>query len=102
VAYDDFTANAWSLIEPDILGMLPLRDVNWRSPVSSSFVSIPLLPLRFLPSSASLFKDTDHPFRWFLAPYVNLYLISVETLDAYRSIKPKIKLWVDGFNGVKR
>jgi len=90
-------------VEAELLSNVPLRDIKWKSSVSSSPVSISQLPLRFLPATASLFKDTDHPFRWFLAPYVNMYLISgVESLEAYRAIKPKLKSWVDSFNGVRR
>ena len=102
VSFDDSAAQVWPLIENDIISALPLRDVVWKSNLSSTLVNVSKLPLRFLPSTASLFKDTDHPFRWFLAPYVNLYLIPVESLEAYRHVKPKIKAWVDNYNGVKR
>jgi len=48
-----------------------------------------------MPPTANLFKDTDHPFRWFLAPYAEIYLIRAESLDIYKSMKPAIKAWVD-------
>ena len=60
------------------------------------------LPLRFMPSTASLFKDTDHPFRWFLAPYGNIYFISADTLEAYKDARPAIKKWVETVVGLKR
>ena len=55
-----------------------------------------------MPSTASLFKDTDHPFRWFLAPYGNIYFISADTLEAYKDAKPAIKKWVETVVGLKR
>jgi hypothetical protein len=87
--------NQWGNIEQMINERLPLRDITWKSPISSSFITINQLPLRFLPSDASLFKDTDHPFRWFLSQYVCLYLFVAETLDAYKVAKPQVKKWVE-------
>ena len=48
-----------------------------------------------MPSSANLFKDTNHPFRWFLAPYVYLYVLSVGDMAAYKAAKPSLKAWVE-------
>lgn len=101
ISYED-NYNAWGIIEQEIQENLPLKDVSWKSHVSSNPVSVSSLPLRFLPSSATLFKDTDHPFRWFLAPYVSIYVISGETMDAYKTSRPKIKSWIDAFIGLKR
>ncbi len=92
----------WAKLEKILIERLPLRDVTWKSPISSSYITIDKLPLRCLPSSANLFKDTDHAFRWFLAPYINLYLLSAETIDAYKNSKMNIKKWVDLYNGAKK
>ena len=94
LAYDD-PSGVWPSVLEYITPSLPLRDVVCKSPTSGASISLALLPLRFMPSTANLFKDTDHPFRWFLAPYVELYLVRAETLDNYKSIKPSIKAWVD-------
>lgn len=101
ISYDDPDGN-WSKIEQLIMDRLPLREVTWRSPISSSFIRIPKLPLRFLPSDASLFKDTDHPYRWFLSQYVNLYIVVAETLDTYKTVRPNVKKWVDSINNTRR
>lgn len=51
----------------------------------------------------SLFKDTNHAFRWFLAPYVHLYILGSESLDAYKVQKPIVKNWVNLYNtGTKK
>lgn len=84
-----------------LVNELPLRDVTWKSPISASFITIDKLPLRFLPSSASLFKETEHAFRWLLAPYVQLYLLVSESLDAYKTAKVNLKKWVDLRNATK-
>lgn len=75
--------------------MLPLREVTWKHPTSSVYITIPKLPLKFLPSSAALFKETDHPFRWFLAPYVYMYITSVDSAESYKAVKPVIKQWTE-------
>ena len=100
ISYDDPDGH-WEKVQQHILDRLPLRDVTWKSPISSSFITIDKLPLRFLPSSANLFKDTDHSFRWFLSPYVYIYLLVAETLDAYKVVKPTVKKWVDSHNTPK-
>jgi hypothetical protein len=103
LSYED-PSSMWPLLEKDLLPKLPLRDVSIR--VSSAPNALPTiidrLPLRCLPATASLFKDTDHPFRWFLAPYVCVYLVVCESLDAYKSMKPKLKAWVDSHSGLKK
>ena len=126
ISYDD-PAKLWtSFIHKELMERLPLEDVTWKSPISAAFVTIPVLPLRFLSSTANLFVDTDHKFRWFLAPYVHVYVVSAETLDSYRHCKPGlfkaliilsinpslsiqfrisipvIRQWVDAHSGVKR
>lgn len=88
----------WKDLQDALNEELPLRDVTWKSPMSSTFITISTLPLRFLPSSANLFKETDHAYRWFLAPYVQLYLLGAESLDSYRAVKPSLKKWVDQKN----
>jgi hypothetical protein len=100
ISYEDPDGH-WSKFEGHILDRLPLRDVTWKSPISASYITINQLPLRFLPASAPLFKDTDHSYRWFLSPYVNLYILGAETLDAYKSVKSSIKKWVEQQNAVK-
>eukprot|EP00981_Chlorochromonas_danica_P003729 scaffold686_cov177-Ochromonas_danica.AAC.13 len=89
------------MVQPVLVNELPLRDVTWKSPISASFITIDKLPLRFLPSSASLFKETEHAFRWLLAPYVQLYLLVSESLDAYKTAKANLKKWVDLRNTTK-
>lgn len=76
--------------------------MTWKSPISSSYITIDRLPLRLLPSSANLFKDTDHAFRWFLAAYVNIYILRAESMDAYKQCKPSLKKWSDQYNGPKK
>jgi hypothetical protein len=102
VAYDDPSGTCWPLIEKEIQEGLPLKDVTWKNPISSSTSVIPKLPLRFMVSTHSLFKDSEHPFRWFLAPYVYLYFVNAESLDALKTIRNNIKAWVDSHSGVKR
>ena len=102
ISYDD-PAKLWtSFIHKELMDRLPLEDVTWKSPISTAFITIPELPLRFLSSTANLFVDTNHKFRWFLAPYVHVYVISAETLDSYRHCKPSIRQWVDAHSGVNR
>ncbi len=55
-----------------------------------------------MPSSSNLFKDSEHPFRWFLAPYVNIYFLIAENIDAYRNQKAEIKKWASGHNSNQR
>ena len=93
--------NIWPSIEKIILDRLPLKDVTWRNPASSSFVSIEKLPLRFLSSSAKLFNETQHPYRRFLAPYVHVYILVAESMDAYKAKKSFVKKWLEPLNNTK-
>lgn len=93
--------NIWSSIENFIIDRLPLKDVTWKNPVSSSFINIEKLPLRFLSSSAKLFNETQHPYRRFLAPYVHMYLFSAESMDAYKANKSFVKKWLEPINNIK-
>jgi hypothetical protein len=104
ISFHDPNNNVWSLLQPSIFERLPLRDISWKSTgaISLSQGHVEKLPLRFMPSTASLFKDTDHPFRWFLAPYGNIYFVSADTLEAYKDAKPAIKKWVETVVGLKR
>jgi len=97
IAFED-PSEVWTEIQNDISERLPLRDVTWKHPVTSVFITISKLPLKFVQANSAYFKDTNHPYRWFLAPYVNLYVISPDTLDAYKSLKQVIKSWVEGNN----
>lgn len=38
--------------------------------------------MRCLPSDAALFKDCEHVFRWFLAPYASIYVIGIAADEA--------------------
>jgi hypothetical protein len=55
-----------------------------------------------MPANATIFKDVDHPFRWFLAPYIQIMIVSCETTDAYKALKVKLRQWVEGRMGTKR
>lgn len=55
-------------------------------------VSIEDMPLRCLPSDANLFKDCDHMFRWFLAPYANIFVIPGASLSP--AIASELMQWV--------
>jgi len=100
IGYDD-KSNVWPTIQKFVCDRLPLKDVVWKSPISSSFVNIEKLPIRFLPSSAKLFNETQHPYRRFLALYVHVYLLCVESMDAYKTNKPFIKKWLEPYNNAK-
>lgn len=100
LSYED-PDNKWELIQPILLEELPIRDVTWKSPISASYITIDSLPLRFLSSSAPLFKDTEHAFRWLLAPYVHFYILTSETMDAYKIAKTNVKKWIDARNNQK-
>jgi hypothetical protein len=91
----------WPAIQKFICDRLPLKDVTWRSNISLSFVNIEKLPLRFLPANAKLFNETQHPYRRFLAPYVHLYLLCAESMDAYKTSKATIKKWLEPYNNPK-
>lgn len=102
LAYDD-PYNAWDRLSKELLPLFPLRDITWKSPLSSSSqITIDKLSVRCIPTSASLFKDTDHPFRWFLAPYVNIYIFVCDSTDVYKSRKNKLRQWIDSLSGHKR
>jgi hypothetical protein len=94
ISYDD-PSQLWGTIEEALISKFPLKDVTWRSPISTTQITIDRLPLRCVPANASLFKDTDHPFRWFLAPYINIFVLSCESADTYKSIRTKLKQWVE-------
>ena len=101
IAYDD-PANIWNLIEKGLQSCNPLRDVTWKSQLSSSLITIAKLPIKFLPSTSSLFKDSDHPYRWFLAPYIHLYIVVAETMESYKSQRSTIKQWVSNIKQAQR
>lgn len=104
ISYHDPSGNIWNSVQQGILDRLPLRDVLCKSTstISSSQAAVARLPLRFMPSTASLFKDTDHPFRWFLAPYTNVYFVQVNSMESYKDSKAVIKKWIDATVGSKR
>jgi hypothetical protein len=37
-----------------------------------------------------------------LAPYVQIYIVVCESTDLYKTVKPKIRQWVEARSGVKR
>ena len=78
--------------------LLPLQRVTFPSPIGSSQIFVEKLPVRFLSSDSNLFQDSDHPFRWFLAPYVSIYVIVAESLTSYRNVKTRIDNWVTSVN----
>jgi hypothetical protein len=100
IGYEDKN-DMWPAIQKFICDRLPLKDVTWRSNISLSFVNIEKLPLRFLPANAKLFNETQHPYRRFLAPYVHLYLLCAESMDAYKASKATIKKWLEPYNNPK-
>jgi hypothetical protein len=101
ISYDD-PSSLWTLAENDINTMIILQDITLRIITSSTNITIKSLPLRYMPSNANLFKDSDHPFRWFLAPYVYVYILGAENMDSYRGQRSSIKTWVDSHSGIKR
>lgn len=100
IGYED-KSEVWPIIQKFVCDRLPLKDVTWRSNISSSFVNIEKLPLRFLPASAKLFNETMHPYRRFLGPYVHMYLLRAESMDAYKAAKSTMKKWVEQYNSNK-
>ena len=102
IAYYD-PSEIWNLIQDYILKKIPLRQILIeRINEPNSRIIVDHLPLKFLPSTAALFKDTDHPFRWFLAPFCSLYFIQAETLEAYKEIRIQIRKWIETFTTGKR
>ena len=49
-----------------------------------------IVPLRCLEASANIFKDTDHPFRWFLAPYAHLFVLDSSSPSTW----DRLEAWV--------
>ena len=50
---------------------------------------------------AELFRDSDHPFRWFLAPYCSLYFFSCGTFEDYKdNHRPRIRKWMEASFGL--
>lgn len=101
LGYED-PSNTWSIIDKDLNSKFPIENVSFKSQSNQEDVKITSLPLRCMPMSANLFKDTHHPFRWFLAPYVHFYILVCEGLDAYKITKPKVKAWIESQNTLKR
>ncbi len=101
IAYSD-PDNIYNLIESELTSRIPLKNIIWKNPVSSVSTTLPSLPIRFMEASHSLFKDIDHPFRWFLAPYVNLFLVGIQSLDAIKTLRSTLRTWVDSHSGVNR
>mmetsp|Transcript_24398 Transcript_24398/g.40609 ORF Transcript_24398/g.40609 Transcript_24398/m.40609 type:complete len:329 (+) Transcript_24398:41-1027(+) len=93
--------DVWPVIQKFVCDHLPLRDVTWKSPISSSFVNIEKLPLRFLPYTSKLFNETHHPYRRFLAPYVHVYFLCAESMEQYKNSRATIKKWVEPYNSTK-
>ena len=101
IAYSD-PDNIFSLIDSELTSRIPLKNIIWKNPLSSVSTTLPSLPIRFMEAGHSLFKDIDHPFRWFLAPYVNLFLVGVQSLDALKTLRSTLRTWVDSHSGVNR
>ena len=101
IAYSD-PENIYNLIENELISRIPLKNIVWKNPVSSVSTTLPLLPIRFMEAGHSLFKDIDHPFRWFLAPYVNLFLVGIQSLDSFKTLRSTLRTWVDSHSGINR
>lgn len=101
VAYED-GSKVWPLIEPLLVDRLPLREVTWRSPLSAAVVTVEKLPLRFLPATAKLFNETDHPYRRFLAPYMYLYILRAESMEEYKQVRLPARRWMESHQNMKR
>ena len=86
ISYED-KDSIWLNIEKFICDRLPLKDISLKNPTSLTYINIEKLPIRFLPSTAKLFNETNHPYRRFLAPYVHVYLLSAETMDIYKTTR---------------
>jgi hypothetical protein len=52
------------------------------------------LPVRSLPQDAPLFRDTDHAFRWFLAPFARVFLVNA-SLDMNPALSAGLARWVE-------
>jgi len=100
ISYED-KDGIWLKIDKFICDRLPLRDISLKNPTSLTYINIEKLPIRFLPSTAKLFNETNHPYRRFLAPYVHVYLLSAETMDIYKATKSILKKWIEPFNSSK-
>ena len=94
ISYDD-PHDLWITLGAQLAVHLPLKDLVVKSPMTNHNVTIHSLPLRFMPASASLFKDTNHPFRWFLAPYVCMYVLHAPDMASYRSSRSILKTWIE-------
>lgn len=101
MSYED-PQGVWPKLQIIFARLLPFTNVTWKNPVTTNNVTIESLPLRFLPSSARLFDDTDHSFRWFLAPYVSLYILSCDSLERYKTYRPAMRKFVDSVNATRR
>jgi hypothetical protein len=89
-------------LEVNLSSRFPLKDVACKNPINGSQIIIEKLPIRSMPANSAIFKDVDHPFRWFLAPYIQIYLVSCESTDAYKALKAKLRQWVEARMGMKR
>jgi hypothetical protein len=102
LAYED-PYGVWEHLNKELSPHFPLNNITWKSPQGTTIqVTIEKLSVRCIPSGANLFKDTDHPFRWFLAPYVNLYIFVCDTVESFKNRKNKLKQWIDALSGPKR
>ena len=63
-------------------GAPALPPVDLRLRVGGLVHGAQTVPLRLLPASSGLFRDSDHSLRWFLAPYASLLLVSAAGLAA--------------------
>ena len=84
IGYED-PSTMWKLLENDLIARFPLEKLCWKHPITQLEVNIDSLPLRCMPLTSTLFKDTDHSFRWFLAPYVHIYILVCEGFAIFYS-----------------
>ena len=97
VSYHEIgTGTSWSLIKKPMMEQLPLQNVSWTSPSSTETMSVQKLDIRFTRDSPELFRDSDHPFRWFIAPFCSICFVSALNLETYKQeCRPAIRRWIE-------
>jgi hypothetical protein len=69
----------------------------WTEMLAPESVSVRLssdpVPVRCLPATAPLFKDTGHCLRWFLAPYALLF-VTDKRLVSLSKVETQFREWV--------
>ena len=95
VSYHEIGTATWSLLKKPLFEQLPLHNVSWVSP-SSAAALVQKLDIRFTRDSPELFRDSDHPFRWFMAPFCSVCFVSTLNLETYKQeCRPAIRNWIE-------